>query len=69
MSTSKYPKIVGYSKVNDRIKESQRNIRSNRPVAGRGIIVRETSGGTVIAIDDSVATGKKAGTSTIPRWG
>lgn len=69
MSVSKYPKLVGYSKVNDRIRESQRNIRSNRPVAGRGIIVRETSGGTVISVDDSIATTGKSSTPTIPRWG
>lgn len=61
MSVSKYPKIVGYSKINDRVRESQRNIRSNRPVAGRGIIIRETSGGTVISVDQIKGSGNAGG--------
>jgi hypothetical protein len=63
---SKYPRITGNSKLNDRTRELQRAVQSFRPVAGPGIRIRETAGGTVISADDS--TKKSGGAATAIVW-
>ena len=48
---TKYPKLTGYSKFNDRIRENQQAVKIQRVIAGPGIILRETAGGTIITAD------------------